>query len=401
MWLASPGRLGAWTLGPPGLQSRRECGASPLINSEITQGGGGTEELSGFAERLLAVIDEGRRTATYKLAVLLALMDCCAEQATPEGRAPAEISTRAIARHVARLYWPQLRPFPTDTGAVELRQITNKSATVLTALGEAFHALPQVSGWDTAEAMLPVDHVRQVLDVVELTVARYPLVRLQTVDGVPKPFIYDIDWGEGVTLSRLGAGGGAEVRLRKGAGDQLVRLAPLVRPLVELHWIRMVADLNKLAVVEDDLRRHLFGAERVAFPATLRHDLTDLQTGLCFYCAQPIKGSCAVDHFVPWSRWPNDAVENLVIAHSSCNSHKSDHIPGPVPLERWVNRLSLHGASLVEVAAATKWRSDRPRTVSLARSLYGHLPTGALIWNAPEQVQSANASELVALLSDL
>lgn len=312
-----------------------------MIDHGRPPGGGGTEELSGFAERLLAVIDEGRRTATYKLAVLRALMDCCAEHSTPEGRAPTEISTRAIARHVARLYWPQLRPFATDTGAVELRQITNKSATILTALAEAFRALPHLSGWDMAEAILPADHVRQVLDVVELTVARYPLVRLQTVDGVPRPFIYDIDWGEGVSLSRLRAGSGAQVRLREGAGDQLVRLAPLVRPLVELHWIRMVADLNKLAVIEDDLRRHLFGAERVAFPYPLRRDLSDLQSGLCFYCEHPIKGASAVDHFMPWSRWPNDAVENLVIAHSSCNSHKSDHIPGPVPLERWAELAPL------------------------------------------------------------
>ena len=363
--------------------------------------GGEAEQLSGFAERLLAVIDEGRRTATYKLAVLLALMDCCAEHANPEGRAPTEISTRAIARHVARLYWPQLRPFPTEGRAVELRQITNKSATILAVLSNAFHALPQLGTWEAAEAFLPADQVRQVLDVVELTVARYPLVRLQTVDGVPKPFIYDIDWGEGVTLSRLAASGGAKVRLRQGAGDQLVRLAPLIRPLVELHWIRMVADLNKLAVMEDDLRRHLFGAERVAFPGQLRRNLTDLQTGLCFYCAQPLDGPSAVDHFVPWSRWPNDAVENLVMAHASCNNHKSDHIPGPVPLKRWVHRLAAHSDDLAEVAMATKWRTDRARTVSLARSLYGHLPAGAVVWNAPEQVGSANANELLVLLSPL
>lgn len=363
--------------------------------------GAGTEELSGFAERLLAVIDEGRRTATYKLAVLLALMDCCAEQATSDGRAPTAIPTRAIARHVARLYWPQLRPFPTATGAIELRQITNKSATILAALSDAFRALPQVSTWEMAEAVLPADHVRQVLDVVELTVARYPLVRLQTVDGIPKPFIYDIDWSEGVSLSRLAAAGGANVRLRPGAGDQLVRLAPLIRPLVELHWIRMVADLNKLAVMEDDLRRHLFGAERVAFPGPLRRGLTDLQAGQCFYCSQPFSAPSAVDHFVPWSRWPNDAVENLVVAHASCNSHKSDHIPGLLPLEKWVDRLAAHSGDLAEVAVAVKWRSDRARTVSLARSLYGHLPTGAVVWNGPERVEAANTNDLLALLAPL
>lgn len=362
---------------------------------------GGPEELSGFAERLLAVIDEGRRTATYKLAVLLALMDCCGEQAAPDGKAPVEISTRAIARGVARLYWPQLRPFPTEKGAVELRQITNKSATILEALRDAFRALPQVNSWEAVEASLPEDHVLQVLDVVELTVTRYPLVRLQTVDGVPKPFIYDIDWGESVSLSRLKSAGGAKIRLRPGAGDHLVRLAPLIRPLVELHWVRMVADLNQLGLVEDNLRRHLFGAERVGFPAPVRHSLTDIQKGRCFYCRRPLSERPVVDHFIPWSRWPNDAVENLVMAHGSCNSHKSDHIPGPVPLERWVERLVFHTRDLVSVAADARWRSDYFRSVSLARSLYAHLPDGTVVWNAPGRVDTARREQLLGLLAPL
>ncbi len=200
--------------------------------------------------------------------------------------------------------------------------------------------------------------------MVELTVARYPLVRLQTVDGVPQPFLYDLEWGEGVTLSRLVAGGGATVRLRPNAGDHLIRLSPLIRPLVELHWVRMVAGLNGLALMEDDLRRHLFGAERVNFPATLRRELLELQDGSCFYCADRLSSASAVDHFVPWSRWPNDAVENLVIAHPSCNSHKSDHVPGPLPLRRWAERLSAHSADLAGVAVASRWRTDRARSVS-------------------------------------
>lgn len=361
----------------------------------------GSGDLSSFAERLLAVIDEGRRTATYKLAVLLALMDCCAEQASPAGSAPTEISTRAIARHVARLYWPQLRPFPTDAGTVELRQITNKSATILNGVRRAFQTLPKVSTWETAEAILAADEVKEVLDIVELTVAKYPLVRLQTVDGVPTPFIYDIDWGESVTLAQLAATGGGTVRLRPGAGDQLIRLAPLVRPLVELHWVRMVANLNELGLEEDRLHRHLFGAERVPFPLSLRSGLTDLQAGRCFYCAQPLTAKAAVDHFIPWSRWPNDAIENLVIAHSVCNGRKSDHIPGLVPLEHWAKRLSHHSSDLVSVAAKSKWRSDRPRTLSLARSLYAHLPQGALVWNGPENVDTGLSSQLLEILSPL
>jgi hypothetical protein len=43
-----------------------------------------------FAERLLQVIDEGRRMATYKLALLLALIDASAEEADKAGLAPAQ-----------------------------------------------------------------------------------------------------------------------------------------------------------------------------------------------------------------------------------------------------------------------------------------------------------------------
>jgi hypothetical protein len=40
----------------------------------------------GFPERLLEVIDSGRRTATYKLALLIALLDLCARHSDAGGR---------------------------------------------------------------------------------------------------------------------------------------------------------------------------------------------------------------------------------------------------------------------------------------------------------------------------
>jgi 5-methylcytosine-specific restriction endonuclease McrA len=356
----------------------------------------GQPELAGFAERLLSVIDDGRRTATYKLAVLLALMDCCAEAVSPSGLAPTTIRTRALARKVAALYWPQLRPFP-EHGT--LRQFTNKSATIMAALDAAFRARPAVSTWAQAERLLPASQAGQVLDKVELTVARYPLVRLQTVDGVSRPFLFDVAWGENVRIPQLRAG--AVVQLRPGAGDHLIRLAPLLRPLIELHWVRMVAGLNKLAVVENDLRAHLFGAERAVFPPVLRHGLLEMQHGGCFYCDRPLSQVSAVDHFIPWSRWPNDDVENLVIAHADCNGRKSNHLPGLVPLKRWADRLDERGDQLSALAVASRWRSDRSRTLSVARSVYAHLPAGAPVWEGPERIGSAEAPALLGLLSRL
>ena len=48
----------------------------------------------GFAERLLEVIDSGRRTATYKLALLIALLDLRARHSDAGGRAPRLLYTR-------------------------------------------------------------------------------------------------------------------------------------------------------------------------------------------------------------------------------------------------------------------------------------------------------------------
>ena len=71
----------------------------------------GSAVTAGFAERLLEVIDSGRRTATYKLALLLALLDLCARRGGPDGRPPDVLYTRQIAERVAAIYWPQMMPY--------------------------------------------------------------------------------------------------------------------------------------------------------------------------------------------------------------------------------------------------------------------------------------------------
>ena len=80
-------------------------------------------------ERLLRVVDEGRRTATYKLALLLALIDAVAG-----GGGSSEIGTRSIAAEVLAHYYPQTRIYVAANGIErELRQITLKGSPPLRA----------------------------------------------------------------------------------------------------------------------------------------------------------------------------------------------------------------------------------------------------------------------------
>lgn len=355
-----------------------------------------------FAERLLQVIDEGRRTATYKLALLMALIDACGAQSDRTGRAPTELHTRTIAEHVLRLYLPQVRAFLASSGRpLHLRQITMKRAEVLTAVLDLhLHAhTAGVTGLRAISKAFP-DRYEATLDRVEYTFARYPLLRLQVLGTQHRPFLYDVDWRESVTLKALHAPDGGRVVLRAGAGDQLLRLAPLLRPLIELHWGPMVARLNDIDTEGDQLRAHLFGSTRRTFPPALRAGLTDLQESACFYCGERVGARSQIDHVIPWARWPNDAIENLVLA-DACNTAKRDHLPGLAHIDHWARRLVTHADHLTALAETARWESDPERSIAIARTAYAHLPTGTPLWAGPDDFRDDDPALVVARLGDL
>lgn len=59
-----------------------------------------------FADNLLELLDEARYTATYKFALLIALMDLCLEQTQRSGAPPHSVTTRQLADKIVELYWP-------------------------------------------------------------------------------------------------------------------------------------------------------------------------------------------------------------------------------------------------------------------------------------------------------
>jgi hypothetical protein len=88
------------------------------------------------------------------------------------------------------------------------------------------------------------------------------------------------------------------------------------------------------------------------------------------------------------SRWPNDAIENLVLA-DSCNGARSDHLAAAGHLHRWVDHLDHHGDALRELAEANRWVSDRSRTWGLVTNTYGHLVAGVPLWVRGDEFELA------------
>ena len=207
----------------------------------MDRGSGGV----ALAEQLLTVLADGAFTATYKYAVLLALVDLCVEQSTRTGGAPTTVTTRQLAEKVVELYWPQVRIFLELQRT--LRQNTGTQARIVTRILRFQEQLgePSVSV-ARARRRAPKDFGRLVRDI-EWTLVHMPLPKLQRVGSEQVPFLYRINWSDDIRYSTFRSSDfDNAIRFIGNAGDDLVRLAPFVRPLVQREWAGLVARVNGL-----------------------------------------------------------------------------------------------------------------------------------------------------------
>lgn len=359
-----------------------------------------------FAEKILALLEEGQFTATYKYAVLLGLLDLCLEKADRHGEAPSAITTRQLAQKVTELYWPHTVPFGRRGGGEILRQITGhgSQAAIIRKIEEfrTDHAGVDASG-SLVRLRQTADHAyRRMLDSVEETLIKWPLPRVQTMGNVEDPFIYDIRWGKDILSSEIKAYQNGEpgaslinqIYLKPRVGEYLLQLNGLLRPIIHRRWAQMVARLNDLE--EARLERFLFGASRLSMEG-FRPGLRDLQEDACFYCRRRLGEAGEVDHFIPWSRYPEDGLGNLVLAHGKCNQHKRDFLAAAPHVARWRRRLDM--PELAALERDLRWEAAAEQMLGVARAIYLRLPEDAVLWVSGRQFEQANPKTLAQSLS--
>jgi 5-methylcytosine-specific restriction endonuclease McrA len=342
------------------------------------------------AERILELLDEGRYTATYKYAVLLALMDLCLERTQASGAPPDTVTTRELAEKIVEIYWPHTMPFGERAPEARvLRQNATGQAEIVSAIARfrARHVPEAATSWQGRGAA--PEAYAGLVRAVERKLIEMPLPRLQRMGVTTTEFLYQIGWDERVPMRTVDRylGGATEafdnrIQLKPRVGAYLVQLNGLLRPLIHRRWCAMVAALNRLE--DSRLEGFLFGAERVA-TVRVRAGLWEIQGKRCFYCegpvADPRRGH--VDHFIPWARYPDNGIENLVVADSGCNGDKGSSLVAAGHVERWAGRLSGPGgtaSALAELARRTGWDRQPDRTGSVARGIYLNLPRSARLW---------------------
>ncbi|MDI9599152.1 MAG: HNH endonuclease domain-containing protein [Acidobacteriota bacterium] len=357
-----------------------------------------------FAERVIALLDEGTFTATYKFALLLALLDVCLERTDASGRPPTTVSTRDLARRVIELYWPQTNEYAGLGEPTVLRQNKKGQAEIIRDIRRFREKYgPDPSATLAAARLGAPRGYDRLIDAVEWKLIEMPLPRLQVMGGVHDAFIYRIGWDTSVRQADARAPGfDRRVHFVGRAAEYLTQLGGLLRPLIETKWVERVLRINRNVVADAGLPEFMFGAERISL-AAVRPLLREAQSGRCFYCGGQLRrDSVDVDHFVPWARRPDDGLENLVAAHPGCNNSKRDFLAATPHLEGWLRRFdrsSRTGAVLREAGAQLGWDSHPQRTLSIARGIYLRVPRDARLWLARDRFEPADPGAIAALLA--
>jgi hypothetical protein len=348
-----------------------------------------------FGEKLLQLLDQGAFTATYKYAVLVGLIDLCLENTSRCGEPATVLTTRQLAEKVIELYWPHTRPYPVlPADQPVLRQNRGQPGSQ----AEILRAIQTLRGHLEGDDTAPLFRVRQALGsrferlvrTVEWKLIEMPLPRLQRIGRQLASFVYAIDWDEQISRSRVAAyqAGDAtafdgRILLAPGVGEHLVRLNGLLRPLLYRQWTAEVANINGLP--ESRLEAFLFGTDRMAIPSGLRQGLLELQDARCFYCGDRIGARPGhqpeVDHFIPWARYPDNAIENLVVAHQHCNNDKRDFLPALPHVTHWLGRLGdTQGHELATLSRQESWASRPHEIRGVATAIYLRLPAEMGLW---------------------
>lgn len=321
------------------------------------------EDQIRFIAHIERILSEGSFVATYKYALLVALVDLAIERGDESNR-ELTLPIRDIADKFAELYWRQAAPYEADgvsgVGFV-LHQNTGKQAGAITRLARLRDEL-KGSRSTLAEARRTKEWQRLV-DRMQSLLKAMPLWRLQRVGREEIRFLYEPGPGTG------------HITLLPGVACHLRERAPLIRRLAQTEWLRFVLSLEQNQPVLGRavrLSEFLFGSSRAALSSKVSRLLRDLQHGRCFYCERGLPSEAAVDHFIPWSRYPRDLAHNLLLAHKGCNSRKSDYLGGEIYLDRWARFVSDHDSDFIAIGTEAGLLVDRATSLAVAEWSYGH-----------------------------
>jgi 5-methylcytosine-specific restriction endonuclease McrA len=322
-----------------------------------------------FLSKVQRLFDEGEFSATYKFALLAALVELAVEKGD-DSDSPLELSITDIAAKFIEFYWPQVMPYREDG---VLLQNNGKQADIPNRVLRIRSSFGSLAQFRSSKEWLT--ELREVGNIIK----KMPLWKLQTLRGEKMIFLYE----EKLSLNN-------HITLLHGAAYCLRQFNSFLLQLSHSTWIEHIRrnPRNKDLVGNGhDLEKFLFGTQRSSLEG-IRGTLLEIQQGQCFYCGKRILKSGEVDHFIPWVKYQRDISENFVLADESCNKSKSDMLASVRHLGHWRERNTKHEITLAGINIGSIL-SDSKTILGVARYAYHHAyNSGSQVWDSGKSTMS-------------
>ena len=216
-----------------------------------------------LGRQIIDILVTGKKTSTYKLATLYALIDCCIERVPDNPAASIDVPLDDLTARVIDLYWPQSRRLKWNADR-PLRQAAEGSEILdaVTDLRDTAHAGTNMPLAD-AISRAP-DIYAQTFKKVKRTLVRYPLVLLQTLPGDTNAILYDDTWmKKKLSVATIDLSDNM-IQLRPGVAHAMAELSGLLKPALKWLWVDKVWKSNRhLFQGGLDVQQYLFGGDRI------------------------------------------------------------------------------------------------------------------------------------------
>ncbi|MDQ0087602.1 5-methylcytosine-specific restriction endonuclease McrA [Paenibacillus anaericanus] len=290
-----------------------------------------------FIEKWLYIIRNCSFDNTYKMSWAKAITEIACECEFEEQNGNSiEITLESIAHKVIRYYWEQTIFF-------DLMQSSNinKPPVILSIVKELISSYQTNTGsvkpskWYTAsvENICGVTYQKAIKDIVRILKqdVSYRFLRIngKEIEGIYE-YIQKSDYLM-IPVQNL---------------KQLKEHSMILFDTINYRWTQMLENFNhsprlskKVRIIdEDQVRRKPLGKFNEYLDSENPHKN-------CFLCGLKIENETpAIDHVIPWSYLYSDDLWNLVFAHQSCNSSKSNIIPS----EKMINRLEKRNIRMLQ-----------------------------------------------------
>lgn len=308
-----------------------------------------------FVDKWLHIIRKCSFDNTYKAAWAKAITEIAVEyEYESEQDEVIEISLTTIAHKVIRYYWEQTLFFDLKQSGNPIKlplivSIVKELIASYQARTDSFKPIKWFKA--NVENLFLHEYDKAIKDIVKALKAdvSYRFLRIEgkEIDGV-----YEYQQKADslyITVDNL---------------KQLKDYSLIVFDAINYKWVQMLENFNhspriskKVKIIdEENVRRKPLSK----FAPYLKYENPEY---ICFLCGCVIvDGTPAIDHVIPWSYLYSDDLWNLVYAHQSCNSSKSNIIPS----EDTIKRLEDRNMKLLEVLSMSEIKDKHLSELKMA-----------------------------------